>query len=68
MAQEMLTQQYPFIYKYAYFWSIKLVSCKQDSVPIESTGAGVGNCSKAPIEFTGAGLNELKVKAILRHP
>ena len=39
------------------FWIVKLVSCKQDRVPIESTGPG--NCSKVPIDSMGAGLNEL---------
>ena len=44
----------PFTPKYAYFWSIKLVSCKRDS-----TGASTGNRSKALIESRGAGLNEI---------
>ena len=39
---------------------LKLVSAKQVLTPVESTGAGIGNCSKVPIESNGAGLKELK--------
>ena len=53
--------------KYTYFWSIKPVSCKWDSVPTDSVVAGSGNRSKASVESTGAGLSELIQPTCLTH-
>ena len=56
---EMLIEQHPLTHKHAYFWSLKLVSCKRNSAPVDSACAGAGNHSKVPVASMGAGLNKL---------
>lgn len=54
----MLIEQCPFTSKHV-LWSVKLVSCKCNSAPIDLTSAGADNHSTASVGSVGAGLKEL---------